>query len=883
MPPKELPKVYDPREVEEKWYSEWEKRGLFHADELSTNLPFSIVIPPPNITGSLHMGHALNNTLQDILIRWKRMNGFNTLWLPGTDHAGIATQNVVERQIAQENSHREDYGRARFVQKVWQWREQSGRTIIRQLKRLGASCDWQRERFTLDEGLSDAVREVFVRLYGEGLIYRGDYIINWCPRCHTALSDLEVEHVETRGKLYLIRYPFVSGEGGLIIATTRPETLLGDTAVAVHPEDDRYRDKVGQRLRLPILNREIPVIADPYVDREFGTGALKITPAHDPNDYELGQKHGLVPIRVMSGNGQMNELAGPYAGLDRFECRKRILHDLREEGLLVEEKDYLHAVGHCYRCKTVVEPTLSKQWFVKMKPLAEPAIEAVMDGRIRFIPKSWEKTYFEWMNNIKDWCISRQIWWGHQIPAWYCRTCHGITVDRIDPTVCKHCGSQELYQEEDVLDTWFSSALWPFSTLGWPKETEELKRFYPTSALVTAFDILFFWVARMIMMGLKFKGEIPFRDVYIHALVRDAEGQKMSKSKGNVIDPLEVMDRFGTDALRFTLASMASPGRDIKLSEQRIEGYRNFANKIWNASRFILMQLGSESLPDDAAGRFESARLLLPDRWILSRLQRVTEEMEAHLSHYRFDEAAHLFYQFFWYEFCDGYLEFSKLHLQESPERKTETLRVLRHVLDMSLRLLHPFMPYITEEIWQHLQEGQGSIMVSAYPRPVLSLIDPEAEEHSEILIEAIRTVRRLRSELSVSPGQAIQAHFKIAKPQALQILHNGRPYLEKLCRLSQLSIGSDLSRPSASAMSVTSFGEVYLPLAGLIDIQEERARLQREMDKFTKELSGVLSKLSDPNFRDKAPSHVVEKEEGRSVELKEKLAKLQNSLTSLE
>ncbi|MBI4715690.1 MAG: valine--tRNA ligase, partial [Nitrospirae bacterium] len=561
MSGRELHKVYHPRDVEEKWYAEWEKRGFFHADPHSARPSFSVVIPPPNITGVLHMGHALNNTLQDILVRWKRMEGANTLWLPGTDHAGIATQNVVERQLASEDSRREDYGRTRFVQRVWQWREESGRAIIQQLKRLGASCDWERERFTLDEGLSRAVREVFVRLYREGLIYQGNYIINWCPRCHTALSDLEVEHEEVRGKLYYLRYPLASGEGGVVIATTRPETLLGDTAVAVHPDDDRYREFVGKRLILPVLGREIPVIADAYVDREFGTGALKITPAHDPYDFEVGERHGLERIAVMSGEGKMNEQAGPYVGMDRFECRKAILRDLEEAGTLVSEQDHFHAVGRCYRCKTVIEPTLSKQWFVKMKPLAEPAIRAVEEDRVRFIPKSWEKTYFEWMHNTKDWCISRQIWWGHQIPAWHCQICRAVTVDLEDPKVCGSCGTPEIRQDEDVLDTWFSSALWPFSTLGWPERTEELRRFYPTSVLVTGFDILFFWVARMIMMGEKFMGEVPFREVSVHALVRDADGQKMSKSKGNVIDPLEVMDRFGTDALRFTLASMASPGR----------------------------------------------------------------------------------------------------------------------------------------------------------------------------------------------------------------------------------------------------------------------------------------------------------------------------------
>jgi valyl-tRNA synthetase len=886
----ELHKVYHPQDVEEKWYSEWEKQGYFHADLQSNFPPFSIVIPPPNITGSLHMGHALNNTLQDILTRWKRMDGYNTLWLPGTDHAGIATQNVVERQLALENSERESYGRTRFVQRVWTWREESGRTIIRQLRRLGASCDWERERFTLDEGLSTAVREVFVRLYEEGLIYRGNYIINWCPRCHTALSDLEVEHEEIRGKLYHIRYPLSSGGGWVTIATTRPETLLGDTAVAVHPEDDRYRSLVGATLLLPILHREIPVIADTYVDREFGTGALKITPAHDPYDFELGMRHGLAQIKVMTGNGRMNEQAGPYAGMDRFECRKRLSEDLKEAGLLVAEEEHAHAVGHCYRCKTIIEPTLSKQWFVRMKPLAEPAIQAVQDGRILFIPENWEKTYFEWMVNIKDWCISRQIWWGHQIPAWHCRNCESITVDRKDPDACKTCGSKDIAQDEDVLDTWFSSALWPFSTFGWPAETSELKLFYPTTVLVTAFDILFFWVARMIMMGLKFMGEVPFREVYIHALIRDAEGQKMSKSKGNVIDPLEIMNQYGTDALRFTLASMSSPGRDIKLSEQRIEGYRNFANKIWNASRFILMQLESRVPSPPSAGtpgttktQFDSHPLTLSDRWILSRLQRAVETVNIQLKEYRFDESAQTLYQFFWHEFCDHYLELSKLNLQEMGERRFQTLSVLGHTLEVSLRLIHPFMPFITEEIWQHLCENPRSVMVSAYPQADISLVDPAAEREMEILMETIRAVRHIRSELSIPPSLAVEVHLQVPDSQVLELLEGGKITLERFCKASGLRMGTDIHRPSASAVAVTSFGEVYLPLTGIVDIAKERDRLRRETEKLAKEISRIDGKLSDPNFRAKAPENVVEKEEVRKKELEEKITGLEKSLAWFE
>ncbi|MDD5434790.1 MAG: valine--tRNA ligase, partial [Nitrospira sp.] len=616
----ELSKVYNPAEVEEKWYNSWEEKGYFKPARHSNQPQFSIVIPPPNITGSLHMGHALNTTLQDIIVRWKRMSGYNTLWLPGTDHAGIATQNVVERQLASEGSTRKEYGRKGFVEKVWEWREHYGRTIIYQLKRLGGSCDWSMERFTMDEGMSRAVREVFVRLYEEGLIYQGNYIINWCPRCMTALSDLEVEHENIQGKLYHLEYKLTDGDGSLIVATTRPETILGDTAVAVHPDDKRYSSFIGKSVIIPVVGREIPVIADTVVDMDFGTGALKITPAHDPNDFEVGKRHGLAEIKVMSDDGRMNEAAGVYSGMDRFECRKVLLSDLAGRGELVKEDDHLHAVGHCYRCKTIIEPNVSKQWFVRTKPLAEPAVKAVEDGRVTIIPKGWENTYFEWMNNIKDWCISRQIWWGHQIPAWHCNACGEITVDREDPSSCRHCGSPDIKQDEDVLDTWFSSALWPFSTLGWPENTEELKSFYPTSVLVTGFDILFFWVARMMMMGIKFMGDVPFREVCIHALVRDAEGQKMSKSKGNVIDPLIIMGKYGTDALRFTLASMSSPGRDIKLSEERIEGNRNFANKIWNASRFIMMN-------SEGAVTLNPETLTLPDKWILSRLHKTIAEV----------------------------------------------------------------------------------------------------------------------------------------------------------------------------------------------------------------------------------------------------------------
>ena len=692
MEQERMAKGYEHSEAEKKWYEYWDENGFFKGEPGSDKEPFCIVIPPPNVTGTLHMGHALNNTLQDIMCRYKRMKGFNVLWQPGTDHAGIATQNVVEKDLASKGTDRHAVGREKFVELVWEWREKYGGLILNQLKRLGSSCDWSRERFTMDEGLSRAVREVFVRLYEKGLIYRGDYIINWCPRCHTALADIEVEHEDRDSFLYHIRYRFEHGDGQVIIATTRPETLLGDTAVAVHPEDERYAHLSGAHVILPVLDKPIPIIFDKYVDREFGTGALKITPAHDLNDFEIGNTHGLDRIKVIDENGMMNELAGPYAGMDRFECRDRIVEDLKAAGLLVKIEPYQNAVGHCYRCKTMIEPLLSKQWFVKTKPLAEKAIEAVREGRTRIYPTNWEGVYFDWMENIRDWCVSRQIWWGHRIPAWYCDECGEVIVAKETPAGCTACGGT-LTQEEDVLDTWFSSGLWPFSTLGWPDRTEALSTFYPTSLLVTGFDILFFWVARMMMMGIEFMGDIPFREVYIHALVRDAEGQKMSKSKGNVIDPLEVMDEFGTDAFRFTLAALAAQGRDVKLSEERIVGYRHFVNKTWNAARFVLMNL--DSGVDEAP---EARTHTLADRWILTRVGQVSREMEQAFDEYRYNDAAAICYQFVWHEFCDWYLEMAKLTLYgDDTNLRASTAAVVQDVLMAVLKFLHPFMPFVTE------------------------------------------------------------------------------------------------------------------------------------------------------------------------------------------
>ncbi len=875
-----LDKVYDPKQIEEKWYRFWEAGGYFRARADGQRPPYCIVIPPPNVTGSLHMGHALNNTLQDILIRFKRMAGFDTLWMPGTDHAGIATQNVVERMLAKEGLDRHALGREAFIARVWQWKEQSGGAIINQLKRLGCSCDWSRERFTMDEGLSRAVREVFVRLYEEGLIYQGDYIINWCPRCLTALADLEVEHDPHEGYLYYIKYPLVGREGHLTVATTRPETLLGDTAVAVHPEDKRYLAFHGAMVRLPVLGRQIPVITDPYVSMEFGTGALKITPAHDLNDFEVARRHGLPAIKVIDERGLMTDEAGKYRGQDRFGCREKIVKELKADGLLEKKERYHVPVGHCYRCRTIVEPLISKQWFVAVKSLAEPAMAAVREGRIRLIPSSWENSYFDWLQNIRDWCISRQIWWGHRIPAWTCSGCGEVIVAREDPRACPKCGGTQLAQENDVLDTWFSSALWPFSTLGWPDDTPELRLFYPTSVLVTAFDILFFWVARMIMMGLHIKGDIPFREVYIHALVRDAEGQKMSKSKGNIVDPLDLMDTYGTDAFRFSLAAFAAMGRDIRLSEERLQGYRNFANKVWNACRFTLMNLEGF---DPAAGRGEAPPTPV-EAWILSRLQQVAGEVAERLDGYEFDQAAHVLYQFIWHEFCDWYLEFIKPDLGGGAEAgvRRRTQAVLVEVLSAILRLLHPFMPFITEEVWSKLPGAEGSIMVAPFPTPDPALANAEAEAEIRLVQEAIVAIRNLRAEMNLPPAAAVEVLCYTGDVQALEILARHRRSLMQLARLQQLQLNPPEAPPAAAAKAVLvtpglKSVDLILPLAGLLDFAEEERRLSREMEKLAKELGQVQKKLANEDFLAKAPAAVVARDRERLAALTEKLAKLQS------
>jgi len=874
-----MAKSYESKSVEQKWYEYWENNGLFKAEATSDKDPYCIVIPPPNVTGTLHMGHALNNTLQDILCRFKRMKGFNVLWQPGTDHAGIATQNVVEKDLAARGTDRHAVGREKFIELVWEWRKKYGGLIINQLRRLGCSCDWSRERFTMDEGLSKAVKEVFVRLYEEGHIYRGDYIINWCPRCHTAIAEIEVEHQEKESFLYYIRYPFQSGEGHLTIATTRPETLLGDTAVAVNPEDDRYAALSDPYVLLPILNKPIPVIFDKYVDMEFGTGALKITPAHDPNDFEIGNTHHLERIKVIDENGMMNDLAGPYQGMDRFECRERIIEDLKMGDLLEKIEPYQNAIGHCYRCKTMIEPLLSKQWFVKTGPLAREASQAVREGKTKIFPANWEGVYFEWMDNIKDWCISRQIWWGHRIPAWYCQECGAVHVAKEAPVSCNSCQSHDLVQETDVLDTWFSSALWPFSTLGWPDSTPELKTFYPTAALVTGFDILFFWVARMMMMGIHFMGDIPFKDVYIHALVRDAEGKKMSKSKGNVIDPLEVMDQFGTDAFRFTLAALAAQGRDIKLSEETIVGYRHFVNKIWNAARFALMNLDENEDP-----KHDERAYTLADRWILTRLGQVSAEVAQAIEAYQFNEAAGHCYQFIWHELCDWYLEMAKQELYGEDGVSKETARaVVQEALMVALKLLHPFMPFITEEIWQKLPGTDGSIMTASFPEVSDFLIDEDALKEMNLLMGVIAAIRNIRGEMNISPSKNVNLIIDAKSEQDEEILERNLSYIQTLAKVDGVSIGLGLPKPEKSATAIFEETSVHVLLEGLIDFGEEKKRIGKAINKIEKEMAASNKKLSNKGFLQKAPAEIVADVKTKFEDLSAKLSKLKQNLSFLE
>jgi valyl-tRNA synthetase len=866
---KELAKTYDPSQVEDRVYKSWLENKYFHATISKEKEPFTIVIPPPNITGQLHMGHALDNTWQDIIIRYKRMQGYSTLWLPGTDHASIATEVKIAEQLADQGISKHDLGREGFLEKAWEWKEKYGSTIVNQLKKLGSSCDWDRERFTMDEGCSHAVNEVFVNLYNKGLIYQGDRIINWCPECKTALSDAEVEYEEKQGSFWHIAYPIKDSNDRLVVATTRPETMLGDTAVAVNPDDERYQHLIGKTVILPLVNREIPIIADSYVDSEFGTGVVKITPAHDPNDFEVGLRHDLPQIRVLDDDGTMNSEAGSYEGMDRYEARKAIVKDLEELGLLEKTEAHSHNVGECYRCTTVVEPIISKQWFVKMKPLAEPAIEAVRSGKTRFVPKRFEKTYFNWMENIRDWCISRQLWWGHRIPAYYCLNCNETIVAKQVPSKCS-CGHDEFRQDEDVLDTWFSSALWPFSTLGWPEKTEDLDYFYPTSVLVTGYDIIPFWVARMIFSGLEHTGQVPFKDVLIHGMVRDSQGRKMSKSLGNGVDPLEIIDEYGADALRMSLIVGSSPGNDMRFHIEKVEASRNFANKIWNATRFIMMNLENMGGKDLKAGQMD-----LADRWIISRYNRLVGEVTENLDKYELGIAAQKVYDFIWNEYCDWYIELVKPRLYGTNEEARSTaLYTLVYVLSNTLKLLHPFMPFISEEIWQHLSaSSEDSIMVSSWPRLKDEELDDEAEARMDSIMDTIRAVRNIRAEMDVHPSRKTKLII-VAKEDKREIFEEAKVYLEKLAYASEIIINEAKDELAANAVPiVVDIGQIYIPLEDLVDFKSELDRLEKEKAKLEGELNRVNGKLSNPNFVEKAPAAIVKAEEEKKAKYEDMMA----------
>ena len=873
----DLPKNFNPQQVESRWYAQWESKGFFRADAASNKPAFAIVMPPPNVTGSLHIGHMLNLTVQDVVVRRKRMQGFNTLWLPGTDHAGIATQNVVEKELRKEGKTRHDLGREKFVERVWEWKKEYGGRILHQVRRIGASCDWSRERFTFDEGLSRAVREVFVQLYAEGLIYRGKRLINWCPRCLTALSDLEVKYQTADSKLYHVRYPFKPGTGRqpafIEVATTRPETMLGDTAVAVHPEDVRYRQFKGDVVILPLVGRELPFILDASVDPKFGTGIVKVTPAHDLADFDMGQRHNLEQISVIGEDARITPAGGVYQGLDRFEARKKIVEDLEAQGLLAKIESISNSVGHCDRCAAVVEPLLSTQWFVRIQPLADPAIHAVESGQTRFVPSSWANTYFEWMRNIRDWCISRQLWWGHRIPAWHC-PCGEIVVSTSDPDKCPKCASGELRQDSDVLDTWFSSGLWPFSTLGWPEKTADLKSFYPGALLITGYDIIFFWVARMMMFGLKFMGEVPFREVYMTGMIRDAQRQKMSKSKGNVVDPLELCDRFGTDAVRFALARMGAPGTDVALSDELLESYRNFATKVWNAARFSFRYFENEDRLA-SAGDLKQMDLSLADRWILARLTRAVQETNTSLELYNLHEASRTIYRFFWHEFCDWYLEMIKLH----PERSKP---VLLYVFESALRLLHPFMPFLTEELWQSIPHKGESIAVAEYPAFLAVLEDPEAESQTEMIQDVIVKVRNIRSEMNVDSKRAVVVRMATEDPNVARFLSGARDYIFKLATVSQLEIVPQLRADQGVAQAVAAGCALEVPLEGLIDPGVERARLRREGEKINREIESLLRKLSTASFVERAPAEVVAENRRRLADYEDQASKLRAALERL-
>ncbi|MEY8358362.1 valine--tRNA ligase [Anaerotruncus colihominis] len=869
--PKQLDKVYDPKQVEDKTYRFWQDGGYFHAEPNPDKKPYTIVIPPPNITGRLHMGHALDETFQDILIRWRRMQGYEALWLPGTDHASIATEAKIVEAMRQEGVTKEQLGREGFLERAWAWKKEYGGHILDQLKKLGSSCDWQRERFTLDEGCSRAVREVFVRFFEQGLIYRGERIVNWCPHCLSTISDIEVEYEEKDGFFWHINYPIVGTDDVLEIATTRPETLLGDTAVAVHPDDERYRHLIGKMVLLPIVNKQIPIVADEYVEMDFGTGVVKITPAHDPNDFEVGMRHNLPVVNVMNDDATINENGGKYQGLTREECRRQIVKDLEEGGFLKSVEPYKHNVGSCYRCGSIIEPRVSKQWFVKMEPLAKPAIEAVRSGQTRFIPERFDKIYFNWMENIKDWCISRQLWWGHRIPAWYCPDCGEMVVSRETPQACPKCGSHQLEQDPDTLDTWFSSALWPFSTLGWPDNTPELRYFYPTDTLVTGYDIIFFWVARMIFSGLAHMDEVPFKTVLIHGLVRDAQGRKMSKSLGNGIDPLEIIDRYGADALRFTLATGNSPGNDMRFSDEKVNASRNFANKIWNASRFILMNLSDDVKPG------LPGTLNIEDKWVLSKYGTLVREVTDNLEKFELGLAVQKLYDFIWDILCDWYIELCKSRLQTGGETSEAAQRVLVYVMTGTLKLLHPFMPFITEEIWQALPHDGQSIMVAPWPQAGAALDFSADESDFEMIMQVIRAIRARRGEMNVPPSKKTRLFIMTAHKA---VFEQGRPFFARLAFASDVELGDSFDA-DGSVQVVTDAARVFIPMDELVDREKELARLGREKAACEKDIAALSSKLDNPGFIAKAPAQVVDGERAKLAKARERLAKVEESIAA--
>ncbi len=869
---RELAKQYDPKNVEDRTYKFWLDGKYFHADVNSKKPPYTIVIPPPNITGQLHMGHALDNTLQDILIRWRRMDGYDALWLPGTDHASIATEAKIVEAMRAEGVTKDDIGREGFLVRAWDWKKKYGGRIIEQLKKMGSSCDWERERFTMDEGCNKAVKEVFVNLYEKGLIYRGERIINWCPHCLTSISDAEVEYEERDGSFWHIRYPLADGSGYVEVATTRPETMLGDTGVAVHPSDERYKNIVGKNVILPIVNKEIPVVADEYVEMDFGTGVVKMTPAHDPNDFEVGLRHDLEIINVMTDDAHMNENAGKYCGMTTLECRKALVKELEEQGYLVRVEPLKHNVGVCYRCGSTVEPRISKQWFVKMKPLAEPAIEAVENGDIRFIPERFNKNYFHWMRNIRDWCISRQLWWGHRIPAYYCEDCGEITVAKEDPQCCPKCAGK-VKQDPDTLDTWFSSALWPFSTLGWPENTAELQRYYPTSTLVTGYDIITFWVSRMIFSGLEYTGEKPFSDVLIHGLVRDAQGRKMSKSLGNGIDPLEIIDRYGADALRLTLATGNSPGNDMRFSDEKVEASRNFANKLWNAARFILMNIGEDDveccLPEN---------LSLEDKWVVSLFNKLVKEVSDNLEKFELGIAVSKLYDFIWDIFCDWYIELAKIRLMKDGAESDAAKQVLVYVMSNTLKLLHPFMPFITEEIWQSLPHEGESIMISDWPKYNEALNFSAEEIEMERIMTAVRAIRNRRSEMNVPPSKKAKLYIATSFKETFG---DAATIFAKLAGASEVEVGDEFTIENAVSI-VTQDAKVYIPMGDLVDFEAERARLKKELSKAQADLDFINKKLSNPGFVSKAPEAVVNAQKESAAKLSDKISMLEESIAKL-